>query len=393
MLYGLERRQGLRRSYIILPLVSLLSLFALSIALASLTRNIITTSMERQLSQTNTFFSRAMIREAVHYERSEAWDVNGYISELAMGSPIRITVMNLEGIVIADNFAETEKMDNHLTRPEMISAIQGKPRFVTRYSATLEYPLMYHAVRFTPGGPFDGDLVLRTSIPMVSIRELLYLGYRVIAMFTLFLMIVSGIIIVYQIRGIRAPIDKILKAAEQIEQNEWELDLYILRPYEFARIAQAIKSLAKTLREQIDSLRQQNDDLQRILNIQRDSVIVLDQYQQIISCNAPAVTFLASEGDRLFSDETDDGMGNAEDRHSLIQKRFAKKSLMTFVRSSELNRIFEEARSSGEFRRGVITVYHEQTREYECYVTPFSGSNFEGTEDVPQQYLLVVYSP
>jgi hypothetical protein len=66
---------------------------------------------------------------------------------------------------------------------------------------------------------------------------------------------------------------------------------------------------------------------------------------------------------------------------------------MTFVRSSELNRIFEEARSSGEFRRGVITVYHEQTREYECYVTPFSGSNFEGTEDVPQQYLLVVYSP
>jgi hypothetical protein len=154
MLYGLERRQGLRRSYIILPLVSLLSLFALSIALASLTRNIITTSMERQLSQTNTFFSRAMIREAMHYERSERWDVNGYISELAMGSPIRITVMNLEGIVIADNFAETEKMDNHLTRPEMISAIQGKPPICNKVQRHPGVPVNVSRSALYPGRTF-----------------------------------------------------------------------------------------------------------------------------------------------------------------------------------------------------------------------------------------------
>jgi hypothetical protein len=161
---------------------------------------------------------------------------------------------------------------------------------------------------------------------MVSIRELLYLGYRVIAMFTLFLMIVSGIIIVYQIRGIRAPIDKILKAAEQIEQNEWELDLYILRPYEFARIAQAIKSLGENTQR-----------ADRFSSPAQRRLAAYSEYSKGFgdcSGSVPADHQLQRTGGNLsrqrrgstvFRMKLMTGMGNAEDRHSLIQKRFAEK--------------------------------------------------------------------
>jgi two-component system phosphate regulon sensor histidine kinase PhoR len=396
VLYGLDQRQGLRRSFFILPMVSLLSMLVLSVALATITQNVTSQGIERQLIQANRFFAEAISGESAHQYQFDEWDLNDYVRALSAGSVIRVTVMTIDGTVLADSHADPSRMENHIDRPEMRSAILGSPRFVTRYSNTLEYELTYYAARFGIGGSRPRDLVVRTAIPLVEVRQLLHAGYRLIILISFILTSISLVIIYFQLEAIRRPLDKILLAAEQIERNEWDLDLYVLRPYEFARIARALKDMARTLRGQISDLQEQKDDLRQILNIQKDPVIVLDRYEGIVNCNLPALRFLLSTNPGVHSGAVDlggpDGIEVPVEREEELRSLISGNSLMTYIRSSDLNRIIDEATEMRAYRRGTFAVYVPAFREYECYVTPYSGLEFEVEEEEKELFLLVIYA-
>lgn len=63
----------------------------------------------------------------------------------------RITLIDADGTVLFDNFSDIRKMDNHLMRPEVQSALQNGSGESTRTSDTLLEQTYYHAVLLKDG--------------------------------------------------------------------------------------------------------------------------------------------------------------------------------------------------------------------------------------------------
>ncbi len=84
--------------------------------------------------------------------------------QAARAADARITVIDSTGRVLADSEADPATMENHATRPEFLSALQGQVGSSTRMSKTIGTELLYVAV------PISGGAV-RMAYPLSSIRQ------------------------------------------------------------------------------------------------------------------------------------------------------------------------------------------------------------------------------
>ena len=85
-------------------------------------------------------------------------------NSLVRGSRIRITLIDPDGVVLADTGADPEKMDLHNTRAEIQDALSYGTGFATRKSASTGITTMYeaHVLRDDNGAVYG---FLRTAIP------------------------------------------------------------------------------------------------------------------------------------------------------------------------------------------------------------------------------------
>jgi len=104
--------------------------------------------------------------------------VDALCKELGRQVNTRITVIRPDGLVIGDTEKDPATMENHANRPE-IRQVLDDPSEVgtsTRYSTTLEDTLMYVAVALGDDG--SPAAVVRTSIPITTLRKRLHAAYR-----------------------------------------------------------------------------------------------------------------------------------------------------------------------------------------------------------------------
>ena len=81
---------------------------------------------------------------------------------LAHAAGGRLTVISPAGIVIADSDANPAQMENHSTRPEIISALHGSPGSDTRLSQTVGIRFLYVAIPIPEGA-------MRLAVPLRDI--------------------------------------------------------------------------------------------------------------------------------------------------------------------------------------------------------------------------------
>src|SRR5262245_36208130 len=96
----------------------------------------------------------------------------------------RLTIISPDGTVLADNWAEflgKEHLENHATRPEIQSALNGTPAFSERYSNTVNKQMLYYALPLVQDGKTVG--VLRLSFALTTVQQRLaeLRGYLIVA--------------------------------------------------------------------------------------------------------------------------------------------------------------------------------------------------------------------
>ncbi|MEA1980047.1 MAG: hypothetical protein U9N54_03635, partial [candidate division Zixibacteria bacterium] len=91
--------------------------------------------------------------------------------QIGDSSKTRITVMQLNGFVVADSEQDPDKMDNHSFREEMKNALEGNIGHSIRYSNTLQRSMIYLAIPLKHDSKILG--VLRLSVTSESIDEAL----------------------------------------------------------------------------------------------------------------------------------------------------------------------------------------------------------------------------
>lgn len=95
--------------------------------------------------------------------------LTGKVHELSKQLNVRITLIDAAGTVVSESNTDQNKMDNHLTRPEIIQAKNEGQGKASRFSTTLQESMLYVAVPIKDRQGIKG--YVRLSRPLVAIRK------------------------------------------------------------------------------------------------------------------------------------------------------------------------------------------------------------------------------
>ncbi len=235
----------------------------------------------------------------------------------------RVTLILPSGKVIGDSDEEPSKMDNHADRPEVIEALKGEIGSSIRYSFTLREDMMYVAVPLRDENQIAA--VVRVSLPLVSIREVLGAIYWKITLggilAALFLALISYLIS----RRIRRPINELRKGAERFARGEFDQKLYLSDYYETRVLAESMNNMAAQLDERIKAIVRQREETDAILSSMREGVIAMDLEMRVLTMNRAAAAIFDMSGIEV------DGLTIQEIARNIHVHRFAERILESEV--------------------------------------------------------------
>jgi two-component system phosphate regulon sensor histidine kinase PhoR len=217
------------------------------------------------------------------------------------GASARITVILADGTVVADSVEEPDKMDNHGDRPEVMAALAGGVGSSVRFSRTLSKNMLYVAVpvqaapdgSIRPGSPVKG--VLRLSIPLTPVDNLLREVSGKILVVSLVLIILAAIITLSVSRKISRPLEDMQRIAERFGQHQFDRKITFASKEvskEVAGLGEALNQMAFELNERIETVTQQKNELEAVFSNMIEAVLVIDKDEKVVRVNEAAVRLL-----------------------------------------------------------------------------------------------------
>jgi two-component system phosphate regulon sensor histidine kinase PhoR len=199
----------------------------------------------------------------------------------------RITYVAKNGKVIADSqvpLAKIPNLDNHANRPEIIQAFKEDLGTSTRYSTTLGKDLIYAARRIDQPGSIPSG-VIRVAVPFLDVKKRLD---RLSKNFLFIIVATFGATIFISyilVRQLEAPVRSMISAAEAIGSGDYQKRIRMFPGQEFSPLAQAINHMAESIETHIQTITEQKQQLEAILNGMTEGVMVLDSRGKIETTN------------------------------------------------------------------------------------------------------------
>ena len=246
------------------------------------TREAIEDALQSQLLILNQLFAAQVV--ARQADQVTAID----LSEI----PDRVTLIGLDGSVIADNRELASLMDNHLNRPEIVAIESQANRFgsTTRRSETLDLDMLYVATNLRLGGEKVG--YVRISRPLSAVDEKvgqIRESTAVLASLLILATLFAGLIFAQQISS---PLSEMRRISTRMADGEFDLRVPEGRSDEFGELAGAINQLGGAVEKRLRDLTRNRNELEAILGGLEEGVIAIDRKQRVIHINSVAETLL-----------------------------------------------------------------------------------------------------
>lgn len=223
--------------------------------------------------------------------------VDRLCKEAAQGQATRLTVILPSGKVVGDSIEDPEKMEDHLTRPEISQAYQGETAAVVRFSGTLQRKMMYVAIPLKTQGNLVG--VLRTSLSVTAIDDQLDSARLRIIQIGGLIALLASVICLFISRRISRPIEEMRQGAERYASGELDHRLAQPSTAELAGLADAMNQMAAQLRGRIEAVMRQRNELEGVLSSMTEGVIALDLEDHITRVNQAASNLFSQKPEQL----------------------------------------------------------------------------------------------
>lgn len=237
----------------------------------------------------------------------------------------RFTIIDDKGQVIYDTKADAKTMENHADREEVIEAFQSGNGRSARTSSTLTTKTFYEAVKL------DNGTVLRVAVEQLALGgaflKVLPMNLLIALIATILALVVSN-----RVAG------KITEPLLMLDlEHPTENDTYEELSFVLTKIHHQHQQLA----QQMDQLKQKNDELNQIISSMSEGLIILNRQGFIVAMNASAKTIFNAKDDTLGND------------------------FLTLDRSYELSQAIEEAKKESHAEVSL----NKNGREYQCTIS------------------------
>ncbi len=206
---------------------------------------------------------------------------------LVARTDLRLTIIDADGVVLADSEYPAAKMENHAHRPEVRAALEGRTGTDRRISRTLGVEELYVAV---PGLLAGEKIAVRVSQPLSEIEKMASRSRRVgLALLAAALSIAAGVA-ARAAHAAARPVRQLSGVAERMAAGNLGAEVPDM-PGDLAPLAEALASLRAQMRSRLDALESERHTLRPALDGLGDAVFLVD---------GRSVTLANREAERLF---------------------------------------------------------------------------------------------
>ncbi len=226
-------------------------------------------------------------REWQTYEKS-----NAYVERIAHALDIRVTLIDIDGEVLADSSIPPGKlyaMENHWNRPEVQDAITKGYGERTRYSQTVKEHMLYMAI---PVGSPKPYAILRFGKPLYDIGVFDTGIQRAIIQgifLALFFSLIAGFLTAFFLTG---PLRVLAKSAKRRIHGDFSGTIPVVSKDETGTIARALNVMTDEIRQ----LQRSEEWFRAVFSGIREAIIVTDAAGDIILVNPAASRMFHIDG-------------------------------------------------------------------------------------------------
>ena len=203
---------------------------------------------------------------------------------------LRLTLISLDGEIIAESHKDKLKMENHKYRDEIVTSNTQEYGYKIRHSKTLDKDLLYIAKKFNT---LETPMYIRLSKEIKSInQEILLLGEEILAILTLFIIFIF-ILTLRLSKTIEQEVEKIVifltsmtkKKKETYIRSELSVEFYNITSL-LTKVSQILVKKEKQKSKFTDKLKssnkQKDDIISAISHEFKNPIAVINGYSQTL---------------------------------------------------------------------------------------------------------------
>ncbi len=188
----------------------------------------------------------------------------------------RVTLVASDGTVLFDNYFDAAEMGSHADREEIQGALQSGAAQTLRRSDTYRKQMVYYAIRLNSGNVLRISTTCYTAAAVLTsmIQPFLWIAFAILML--------SGLLAAQVSHKIVEPLNQL--DLEQPEDNE----SYV----EIAPLLTKISWQKKTIQEQLEQAKKQQEEFAQITENMQEGLLLLDYRGDILSSNRSAMRIL-----------------------------------------------------------------------------------------------------
>ncbi|MCK4523562.1 HAMP domain-containing protein [candidate division WOR-3 bacterium] len=218
-----------------------------------------------------------------NYSYMELSKLDGYIKETGKNINRRITIININGKVIADSEKSPGSMENHANRPEFQQALKYGIGTSKRFSETLNIEMLYIAVPYGKKDAIKG--IIRTSLPAKEIA-LLYQDIIIkIIIINIILILLSLIAAVFFARSFTKPIKELINASYAVSEGNFNISVFPESNSEINELSIGFNNMVKKINDLFNEKLKQKELQKKILSSIEDAVMLINKNDELIMSN------------------------------------------------------------------------------------------------------------
>ena len=187
----------------------------------------------------------------------------------AKDTGLRVTVIQLDGTVIAESEKPLDQLDNHRLRPEVQSALQTGVGSAIRPSDTIHVDLLYVAV-------LDLNQIIRVALPLHNVAATVRQVRRTIAGASAVVGLIALPLIFWLALRTSAPIDTMRRMATRVAAGDFTGRAPDHEAGEVGELAGALNQMSRQLETRLRELTNEKAHLAGILAGMTEGVLVVD---------------------------------------------------------------------------------------------------------------------